>query len=206
MAKISDVAFTPTVKAWQERFGSRGAYQRLEEQGNWETQITPDLAAFLAERDSFYLGSASAEGQPYIQHRGGPKGFLRVLNPSTLAFADLRGNKQYISMGNLSDNDRVHLFVMDYPNRQRVKIWGRATLVEQDPALMAQLVDASAPGRPERAVVIHVETWDISCPQHITPRYTQAQMAPTLSRLRQRIAELEARVAELQEDEIPTFR
>ncbi len=168
----TDIAFTAAVKAVQERKGSRGSYARMQERGGLAEKVTPDLAAFVAERDSFYLGTSSAEGQPYIQHRGGPKGFLRVLDHKTLAFADFAGNKQYISMGNLSENDRAFLFLMDYPNRRRVKIWGRAEVVEEEAELLESLGDPGYRARPERVFLFHVEAWDVNCPQHIKPRYT----------------------------------
>ena len=171
-APASDVAFTPAVKAEQARRGSRHGYQRMEQKGGWSATITPDLAAFIAARDSFYLATSSAEGQPYVQHRGGPPGFVKVLDPRTLAFADFRGNRQYISAGNLSENPRAFLFLMDYPNRSRVKIWGRAKVVEDDPALMERLVDPGYAAPPEQAIVFTIETWDVNCPQHITPRFT----------------------------------
>ncbi len=169
----TDVAFTPSVKAVQERRGSRAAYARVEQRGGWEQRVTPALAAFLAERDSLYLATASADGQPYVQHRGGPKGFLRVLDERTLAFADFRGNRQYISLGNLAENDRAFLFVMDYEHQRRIKIWGRARVVEDDPALLAALADPGYDGVPEQAIVFHVEAWDTNCPQHI-PRLVPA--------------------------------
>ena len=193
----SDVAFTPAVKAWQERMGSRRDYARMEEKGGWRTSVTPDLAAFLAERDSIYLATASADGQPYIQHRGGPKGFLKVLGERTLGFADLAGNKQYISAGNLSENDRAHIFLMDYANRQRIKIWGRARVVEADPELLGKLADPGYEGRPERAIVFDIEAWDANCPQHITRRYTEAEVATAVEKLTAHIAELEDEVARL---------
>ena len=175
----TDIAFTPAVKAIQDRKGSRGSYARMQERGGLADKITPDLAAFVAERDSFYLGTSSADGQPYIQHRGGPKGFLKVLDDNTLAFADFAGNKQYISMGNLSENDRAFLFLMDYPNRQRVKIWGRAEVVEEDPELLERLGDPEYRGRPERVFLFHVDAWDVNCPQHIKPRYTVEELEAT---------------------------
>jgi predicted pyridoxine 5'-phosphate oxidase superfamily flavin-nucleotide-binding protein len=200
MSRISsDVAFTPAVKAWQERMGSRRGYARMEQKGGWRTSVTPDLAAFLAERDSIYLATASAEGQPYVQHRGGPQGFLKVLDERTLGFADLTGNKQYISAGNLSENDRAHIFLMDYANRQRIKIWGRARVVEDDADLLAQLVDPDYKGRPERAIVFEIEAWDVNCPQHITPRYTEEQVAQAVAKLTGRIAELETEIERLRE-------
>ncbi len=170
----SDVAFTDTVKAIQTRMGSRKAYARMEESGGWETEILPELAAFIAEQQSFFLATANAEGQPYIQHRGGPPGFLRVLDPQTLAFADFRGNKQYISIGNLEDNPKVHLFLIDYANRRRVKIWGEAKVVEDDPELVARLFPEGYDARAERALVIHVTAWDENCPQHIPRLYPRA--------------------------------
>jgi hypothetical protein len=156
---VSDIAFTPLVKAAQVRYGSRDAYARMERQGGWEHTITPDLAAFLAERDSFYLGTANTEEQPYIQHRGGPKGFLKVLDERTLAFADFPGSKQYITIGTLGENDKTFIFLMDYANRRRVKIWGRARVIEDDAALLAQLVGPGYKGHHERAIVFTVEAW-----------------------------------------------
>lgn len=193
----SDVAFTPAVKAQQERLGSRKGYASMEARGGWATTVTDDLAAFLAERDSFYLGTASGDGRPYIQHRGGPKGFLKPLDDKRLAFADFSGNRQYISMGNLTENDRVHLFLMDYPNRRRVKIWGRAQWVEDDPDLVERLLTPGYRARPERAFVITIEAWDVNCPQHITPRFDEETIADATERLHARIAELEAELSAL---------
>ncbi len=192
----SDVAFSPAVKAAQSRLGSRGGYARMEQKGGWRDTITPELAQFIAERDSFYIATASADGQPYIQHRGGPKGFLKVLGERTLGFADFAGNRQYISLGNLSENDRAQLFLMDYAARRRIKVWGRARVVEDDPALVDRLIDPGYEARPERAFVFEVEAWDVNCPQHITPRYTEAEIAPVIERLQQRIAALEAELAD----------
>ena len=169
----SDIAFTAAVKAVQDRLGSRRTYARMEAGRGWETEITPALAEFIGEQDSFFLATASADGQPYIQHRGGPKGFLRVLDPKTLAFADFAGNRQYISVGNLSENPKVHLFLIDYQHQQRIKIWGEARVVEDDPALLAKLVVAGYEARPQRALVIDVLAWDANCPQHI-PRKVAA--------------------------------
>jgi predicted pyridoxine 5'-phosphate oxidase superfamily flavin-nucleotide-binding protein len=193
----SDVAFTPAVKAAQEKRGSRGAYARMEKRGGWQNTVTAELAAFMAARDSFYFATANAEGQPYIQHRGGPAGFLRVLDPRTIGFADFGGNRQYISIGNLSENDRVFLFLMDYANRQRIKIWGRARVVEGDAELLGKLIAPEYEGRPERAIVIAIEAWDINCPQHITRRFADWQVAPAIERLQARITELEAEVTRL---------
>ena len=198
----SDVAFTPAVKKIQERLGSRGIYARLEQGKGWSRAITEDIAGFIAERDSFYLGTASADGQPYIQHRGGKRGFLKVLDEVTLAFADFTGNRQYLSMGNLSENDRAFIFLMDYPNRRRIKLWGRAEFVEDDAALLERLVDTDYKARPERALVFHVEAWDVNCPQHITPRFTREEFEPAIREverhsevMRQRVNKLEAVIA-----------
>jgi hypothetical protein len=189
---VSDIAFTPTVKAVQERFGSRQAYARRAQTGDWAQTITPELAAFIAERDSFYLGTANADGQPYIQHRGGPTGFLKVLDDRTLAFADFRGNKQYITVGTLAENDKAFIFLMDYAQRQRVKVWGRARVVEDDPGLMAQLVAPDYQGHPERAIVFTVTAWDANCPQHIRRREVASTGAETITALQRRIDALEA--------------
>jgi hypothetical protein len=191
---VSDVAFGPSVKAVQRRRGSRDAYARMEQKGGWSDRITPELAAFIAERDSFYLGTASANGQPYIQHRGGPKGFLCVLDDRTLGLADYRGNRQYITTGNLAENSRAFLFLMDYANRRRVKIWARARVVEDDPALLELLMPANTKARPEQAILFTLEAWDVNCPQHITRRFAEDEVEQLVAPLRQRIAELEARL------------
>jgi predicted pyridoxine 5'-phosphate oxidase superfamily flavin-nucleotide-binding protein len=187
----SDVAFTPAVKAIQARKGSRAAYRRVEEKGGWRTAVTPDLAAFLAERDSAYFSTASKAGQPYVQHRGGPKGFIRVLDDKTLAFADFAGNRQYITAGNLAENDRAYLFLMDYAHRHRVKIWGRAKVVE-DAETVARLMPEGYAARPEQAIVFTIEAWDTNCHQHIPQKFDAADVAATLQKLQARIAELEA--------------
>ena len=189
---VSDVAFTPAVKRIQETKGSRKGYARMEEKAGWQNTITEELAHFIGERDSFYLGTANADGQPYIQHRGGKPGFLKVIDDKTLAFADFRGNRQYISAGNLEDNDKAYLFLMDYPNRRRIKIWGRARVVDDDADLLARLTDADYDGVPEQAVVFEITAWDVNCPQHITPRFTETQVAEITAPLKQRITELEA--------------
>jgi predicted pyridoxine 5'-phosphate oxidase superfamily flavin-nucleotide-binding protein len=193
----SDIAFTPAVKAWQERLGSRAGYARMAEKKDWEDRVTPELAAFLAERDSFYLATANADGRPYIQHRGGPAGFLKALDDKHLAFADFGGNRQYITAGNLSENDRASIFLMDYSGRQRIKLWGRARVVEDDAELLQRLVEPEYQATPERAVVFEIEAWDVNCPQHITRRYTEDQIAPAFAKLHARIDELEAEVAAL---------
>ena len=196
----SDIAFTPAVKSIQARLGSRDSYHRMEEGRGWSSTITPDLAQFIGQRDSFYLATASADGQPYIQHRGGPPGFLRVLDESTLAFADFSGNRQYISAGNLSENDQVSIFLMDYPNRRRVKIWGRARVIENDDSLLEVVIDEAYAAKPERVIVIKVDAWDVNCPQHITPRYSESELEPRVRGLIERVAELEAEVQTLQRE------
>jgi predicted pyridoxine 5'-phosphate oxidase superfamily flavin-nucleotide-binding protein len=193
----SDVAFTPSVKAVQERRGSRRGYARLEARGGFETEITDELARFVAERDSAYLATASAAGQPYVQHRGGPKGFIRVLDGHTLGWADFRGNRQYVTTGNLAENDRAFLFLMDYARRTRVKVWGRARVVEDDPALVARLKPEGYDAVPEQAVVFTVEAWDVNCPQHIPRKLDAAEVEAALARLRERVAALEEENARL---------
>jgi len=194
---VSDIAFTPSVKAAQQQRGSREAYEKMEQRGGWRNKVTGELAEFLAERDSFYLGTASADGQPYIQHRGGARGFLKVLDDRTLAFADFIGNAQYISTGNLDENNKAYIFLMDYPNRRRIKIWGTAKVVEGDPELLNRLTDPDYSGKPERAFVFHVEAWDVNCPQHIRPRWTEEEISPLIEELKARIAELETENARL---------
>jgi predicted pyridoxine 5'-phosphate oxidase superfamily flavin-nucleotide-binding protein len=190
----SDIAFTPAVKGIQARKGSRTRYERVE-RGGWQTRVTPDLEEFLAGLDMFYLGTATADGQPYIQYRGGPPGFLKVLDDRTLGFADFGGNRQYLSVGNLSENPKAFLFLMDYANSQRVKVWGTAKVVEDDRALLERLRDPEYPGKVERAVVFTVEAWDVNCPQHIHQRFSQSQIAPVIEQLQARIADLESQLA-----------
>jgi uncharacterized protein len=193
---ISDIAFTPTVKAIQERMGSRESYANMDLRGGWSDVVTDDLAAFIAERDSIYVGTASAEGRPYIQHRGGPPGFLKVLDEHTLALPDFIGNKQYISMGNLEENDKAYLFLMDYAERRRIKIWGRAEFVEDDPSLLERVTIPDYSGRPQRVFRFHLEAWDVNCPQHIPRLLSERQVEVRERVLRDRIAELEARLAD----------
>lgn len=190
----ANIMFSDAVRQQQTRRGSRQAYARMEERGAFKDTVTSELAEFIANRDSFYLATAGANGQPYIQHRGGAPGFLKVLDESRLGFADFSGNKQYISIGNLSENDQVFLFLMDYANRRRIKIWGKARVVEDDADLLARLVVEGYGGRPERAIVIEVTAWDVNCPQHITPRFTEQEIAAVLGPYRQRIRELEAQI------------
>jgi predicted pyridoxine 5'-phosphate oxidase superfamily flavin-nucleotide-binding protein len=186
----SDIAFTPTVKAIQERKGSRTNYERMETGRGWSTTITPDLADFIAAQTSVFLGTASADGQPYIQHRGGPPGFLRVLDERTVAFADYRGNRQYISQGNLADNPQAFLFLIDYAHRQRIKIWGGARVVEDDPQLVQSLMSEGYKARPEQAFILTVTAWDSNCPQHIPQRFEAADVAAALEERDRRIEEL----------------
>jgi predicted pyridoxine 5'-phosphate oxidase superfamily flavin-nucleotide-binding protein len=194
----SDVAFTPTVKAIQAEKGSRSAYARMERAGGWQTTVTPELAEFLSDLDMFYLGTANAEGQPYIQYRGGPPGLLKVLDDKTLGFADFGGNRQYITLGNLSENPKAFLFLMDYANRQRIKLWGNARVVEGDWALLERLADPSYPGKVERAILFEIEAWDVNCPQHIHRRFSQRQVATVIERLQARVSELEGELKELE--------
>lgn len=197
-ASSSDVAFTPSVKAIQTRKGSRQAYARVEERGGWETRITPDLAEFIAAQTSVFLATANSEGQPYIQHRGGPAGFLKALDDRTIGFADFNGNRQYITLGNLVDNPRAHLFLIDYVHRRRVKIWGTARIVEGDDALLGRLMPPGYKARAEQAVLFTVEAWDANCPQHIPQRFEAADVSAALAERDDRISTLEAEVARLQ--------
>jgi predicted pyridoxine 5'-phosphate oxidase superfamily flavin-nucleotide-binding protein len=193
----SDVAFTPAVKQIQARKGSRDAYARVEQHGGWRTQVDENLAAFLADANSLYLATATADGQPYIQHRGGPKGFVKILDRNTLAFADYSGNRQYITQGNLSENPRAHIFLMDYAHRRRVKIWGEARVVDDDVALLKSLMPAGYKARPEQAVVFRISAWDTNCPQHIPQKFDAADVAAALATRDARIGELEAELAML---------
>lgn len=192
----SDVAFTPAVKAIQARKGSRDSYARVEQRG-WRTEVDDNLDAFLADANSFYFATASADGQPYIQHRGGPKGFLKVLDKQTLAFADYAGNQQYLTQGNLSENPKAYIFLMDYAHRRRVKIWGEARVVEDDPALTNSLMPKGYRARPEQVIVFKIAAWDTNCPQHIPQKFDASDVAAALATRDQRIAELEAQVAAL---------
>jgi uncharacterized protein len=171
----TDTAFTPSVKRLQTERGSRRAYERIEANGGWETTVTPELAAFIAFQNSLFVGTASADGQPYIQHRGGPRGFLRALDERTLGFPDYSGNKQYITLGNLAENDRAFLFLIDYDTRTRIKIWGRARVVVGDEQLIGRLTLPGYLSRIEQAIVFHIATWDVNCSQHI-PRLLPADV------------------------------
>ena len=194
---VSDIAFTPSVKEEQTRRGSRNGYEKMAATRDWPDAVTNDLRAFIAERDSIYLATASKDGQPYIQHRGGPKGFLRVLDDHTLAFADYGGNRQYISLGNLAENDLAHIFLMDYANRRRVKIWGRLQVVEGDSELLTRLTPDGYNARSERVFLFTITAWDVNCPQHIVQRFDEEIVRQVTDKLTTRLAELERENAQL---------
>jgi uncharacterized protein len=195
----SDVAFSPAVKEIQTRKGSRAIYAHVEANGGWRTEIDDNLAAFLAEIDSLYFATASADGQPYIQHRGGPKGFVKILDKNTLAFADYSGNRQYITQGNLTENPKAHLFLMDYARRRRVKIWGDARVVDDDPALLQSLMPQGYKARPEQVILFRISAWDTNCPQHIPQKFDAADVAAALASRDARITELEAELGTLKD-------
>ncbi len=188
--------FTPAVQKAQAERGPAKAYARRIEEG-FPNTITPELAKFIAEQDTAYFATATADGAPYIQHRGGPKGFIKVIDETTLGFADYRGNRQYITLANLSENDRAFLFLLDPARQQRIKLWGRARVIEDDAALVAKLFDDDYKARPERAVLFTVEAWDVNCSSHIVARYTEAELEEFFTAVRARIAELEAENARL---------
>jgi uncharacterized protein len=193
----SDVGFTPAVKAVQTRKGSRKMYAGLEAEGGWRTEVDQDLAAFLTGINSMFLATATADGQPYIQHRGGPKGFIRVLDKNTLAFADYGGNRQYITEGNLSENRKAYIFLIDYAHRRRVKIWGEARVVNDDPALLHSLMPEGYRARPEQVILFKIAAWDTNCPQHIPQKFDAADVASALASRDARITELEAELGAL---------
>ncbi len=187
--------FSATTKAVQSRKGSRQAYAKMEERGGWRQAISDDLRAFIEAQTSVFLGTADADGQPYIQHRGGPRGFLRVVDDRTIAFADFAGNRQFITQGNLSDNDRAFLFLIDYAAQGRFKIWGHARVIEDDDALLRDLMPAGYRARGEQVVVFTVDAWDENCSQHIPQRIDAADVRAALAKRDARIADLEARLA-----------
>jgi len=195
-APSSDVAFSPSVKAVQACKGSRDTFAQREVKGGWRTTITPDLEAFIAAQTSVYLATANADGQPYIQHRGGPPGFLRVIDNRTIAFADFAGNRQYITQGNLLDNAKAHLFLMDYAHRRRIKIWGTARVVE-DEDVTRSLMPEGYSAKPEQTILFTIAAWDSNCPQHIPQKFDAADVAGALEQRDRKIAELEAEIAEL---------
>lgn len=195
----SDIAFTPAVKAIQERKGSRPSYARMEQSGSWETHVTADLKEFVESQTSVFLATANLEGQPYIQHRGGPPGFLKVLDEQTIAFVDYIGNRQFITLGNLADNPKAQLFLIDYSDRRRVKIWGEARVVEGDGELTARLMPRGYKARPAQVIAFKVHAWDANCPQHIPQRLDAAEVTAALADRDRRIKELEAALAALRE-------
>ncbi|QND71966.1 pyridoxamine 5'-phosphate oxidase family protein [Tardiphaga robiniae] len=198
----SDIAFTPTVKAIQSQKGSRHAYERVEARGSWQTAITAELRGFIEAQRSVFLATANLDGQPTIQHRGGPAGFLKVLNEKTIAFVDFIGNRQYITLGNLSENPKAHLFLIDYAHRRRIKIWGTARAVEGDGDLVAKLMPQGYKARPEQVILFAVSAWDANCPQHIPQRFEAEDVAASLVQRDTRIRELEAEVQRLR---VPTY-
>ncbi|WP_316194831.1 pyridoxamine 5'-phosphate oxidase family protein [Bradyrhizobium sp. SZCCHNRI3052] len=199
-----DVMFSPAAKAIQARKGSRESYAHVERSRGFRHEVDADLAGRLAEATSFYLATASADGQPYIQHRGGPKGFLKVLDSHTLAFADFSGNRQYITQGNLSENPHAYIFIMDYAHRRRVKIWGTARVVEDDAALTASLMPRGYKARPEHVILFTISAWDTNCPQHIPQKFDAADVAEALAVRDARIAELETELARLKGESKPS--
>ena len=196
MTNNSDLVFPPAVRRAQAERGSAGGYARKIAHG-FPNAVTPELAAFIAEQDTAFLATASADGAPYLQHRGGPKGFIKVVDERTLGFADYRGNRQYITLGNLSENDRAYLFLIDFSRRQRIKLWGRARVVENDDALVARLFDPGYQARPERVILFTIEAWDVNCSQHITARLAVGEVEAVLATVESRIAALQAENAEL---------
>lgn len=194
--RFTQIAFTPAVKAAQEQRGSRETYARFEQSGPENDMIAPEIAAFIAEQDGFYLGTVGSNGYPYIQFRGGQPGFLKVLDERTLGFADFKGNVQYVTVGNLSENDKAFIFLMNYRNRKRLKIWGRAFVVENDSALTKQLDISDYTAEVERAILFRVEAWNWNCPQHIPIRYSEAEVNAMVTPLHDRIAQLEEQLAQ----------
>jgi predicted pyridoxine 5'-phosphate oxidase superfamily flavin-nucleotide-binding protein len=188
--------FTPAVQQAQAERGSAKAYERSIAEG-FPDRVTPELAAFIAEQDTAFLATATADGAPYIQHRGGPKGFIKVIDDHTVGFADYRGNRQYITLANLSENDRSYLFLLDPARRQRIKLWGRARVVENDPALIERLFDKGYKARPERAILFTIEAWDVNCSSHIVTRFTEAEVEQAFAEVQTKIAELQAENARL---------
>jgi predicted pyridoxine 5'-phosphate oxidase superfamily flavin-nucleotide-binding protein len=196
MTDNSNIVFTPAAREAQAARGSARAYDKRIAVG-FPDRMTPELAAFIGELDTAFLATVSAAGAPYIQHRGGPKGFIKVLDDRTLGFADYAGNRQYITISNLTENDLAYLFLIDFAARRRIKVWGRARAVEDDPALLARLADPGYRARPERAILFTVEAWDVNCSQHITARFSEDEIAGATVVMRERIAALEAENAQL---------
>lgn len=198
----SDVAFTDTVKAIQARKGSRPAYARMEAGGSWASSISDELKAVIEAQTSVFLATVNAQGQPYIQHRGGPPGFLQVLDEHTIAFVDFAGNRQYITQGNLDENPKAHLFLIDYAQQRRIKLWGTARVVEGDAALVERLMPKGYRARPEQVVRFTVTAWDVNCPQHIPQRFEAADVEAAIRVRDARIAALEAEVQRLQPSDL----
>jgi uncharacterized protein len=192
----ASLVFTPAAQKAQAERGSSEHYAKRVAEGFPDT-VTPELAAFIAEQDTAFLATATADGAPYVQHRGGPKGFIKVIDEHTLGFADYRGNRQYITLANLSENDRAYLFLLDPARRQRIKLWGRARVVENDPALIEKLFDKGYKAKPERAILFTIEAWDVNCSQHIVTRFTEADLEQAFAAVQTKIAELEAENARL---------
>ncbi|OYU33575.1 pyridoxamine 5'-phosphate oxidase family protein [Novosphingobium sp. PASSN1] len=199
MHHTSDIAFSPTVKAIQTERGSRGNYARIEQRGGFRTAMTADLIAFLADIDTAYLATTNSMGQPYAQHRGGPKGFIKRVDGQTLGFVDYVGNRQYVTTGNLAENDKAFLFLMDYAHRRRIKLWGKARVVAGDAVLIDQLMPEDYPARPEQVILFTVAAWDINCPQHIPQKLNAADIASQVAEQRARITHLEADNARLRQ-------
>jgi uncharacterized protein len=197
MTVAAEIVFPERVRAEQRRLGSREAYAAREHKRPFRERVTPDLSAFLATIDTAFLGTAGLDGRPYIQHRGGPPGFIQVRDEKTLAFADFAGNRQYIPLANLRENDQVYLVLLDFASRIRVKIWGRARAIEDDAQLLAAVSDPAYRGRPERVIAFTVEAWDTNCQSHITARFTEADIGKATSLMLARIAALEAEVTSL---------
>lgn len=194
----SDIAFTATVKQLQTRNGSREAYAKMEAGSGWSDRITPQLADFIARQNSFYLATVNADGQPYIQHRGGPRGFLKPIDDRTLGMADFRGNRQFISQGNLLESSKAFIFLMDYANRRRIKIWGEAWMIEGDEALLQTVMPEGYAAAPERVLLFKVAAWDPNCPQHIPRKIDADEVEAMLVERDREIAELKAQIDRLQ--------
>jgi predicted pyridoxine 5'-phosphate oxidase superfamily flavin-nucleotide-binding protein len=192
----STLVFTPAVQKAQAERGSAKSYEKRVAEG-FPDRLTPELVTFIAEQDTMFFGTASAAGAPYIQHRGGPKGFIKVVDQQTLGFADYRGNRQYITLANLSENDRAFMFLLDPARRQRVKLWGRARVVEDDPALVTRLFDEGYKAKPERAILFSIEAWDANCSSHIMTRFSEADLEEAFATVRAKMAELQAENARL---------
>jgi uncharacterized protein len=196
MTNNSERVFTPAAQKAQAERGSARTYERRIAEGFPDT-VTPELAQFIAEQDTAFFATATADGAPYIQHRGGPKGFIKVIDEKTLGFADYRGNRQYITLANLSENDRAYVFLLDPARRQRIKLWGRARVIEDDPALVERLFDAGYRAKPERAILFTIEAWDVNCSQHIVTRFTEADLEQAFADVRNKVAALQEENARL---------